>query len=122
MSLLNWIKNALQQDVPNNPAVFELPGEAGQLLAALRHVIDPEVGSDIVSMGLVRGLELDGAAARLRMTLTTPGCPMAGYLLSEVEQVFAAFGIEVDIDLEFEPPWSPAHMSDQGRADVEAGE
>lgn len=122
MSLMKWIKNALQPDVPDNPAVFELPGEEGRLLTALRHVIDPEVGSDIVSMGLVRSLELEGDAARLRMTLTTPGCPMAGYLLAEVDQVFAAFGIDVDIALEFEPPWSPAHMSAQGRADVEAGE
>ncbi|MGH3280753.1 MAG: metal-sulfur cluster assembly factor [Trebonia sp.] len=82
----------------------------------LRDVIDPEVGINIVDLGLVYevGLSSDGIA-QIRMTLTTPGCPLGGYITDSINDTLAGVpGVkDTDVQIIWEPPWDPdAMMSD----------
>jgi metal-sulfur cluster biosynthetic enzyme len=84
------------------------------LREALRQVIDPELGINIVDLGLVYGIDIQGTRVRLSMTMTTPACPLAEYLKA---LVFSALeehvpGVEdLAIDLVWDPPWTEAMMS-----------
>ena len=84
---------------------------------ALRQVVDPELDCNIVDLGLVYGIALDGAKVIVTMTLTTPGCPMHESIAWGVKSALLGLeGIEeVDVLLTWEPPWTPARMSDYGR-------
>ncbi len=113
MTLLDQIKSMFSGDP--SPAVFQLGGEAGRVLGALQRVIDPEVGLDIVTMGLVREVVVAGTHATVVMTLTTRGCPMADALIQEVASAIEGAGLEPRVELMFEPPWSPEHMNEEGR-------
>ena len=87
-------------------------------LFPLRAVIDPELGINIVDLGLVYDARREGAVAKVRMTMTTPACPMGPYLTDEVRNALTTMvsGIEeVEVDLVFEPRWSPAQMTEEAR-------
>jgi metal-sulfur cluster biosynthetic enzyme len=81
----------------------------------LRSVKDPELGVSIVDMGLVYGVEVDGKTAHVTMTLTTPMCPAAGFLVARVEGALRDAGYVPHVDVTFDPPWSPDMMSDELR-------
>jgi metal-sulfur cluster biosynthetic enzyme len=92
---------------------------------ALRGVIDPELGVNIVDLGLVYGVEIDGGRVRVAMTMTTPACPLGDYLRDLVESGIQqrVAGVErVDVDLVWDPPWNPDMMSDAARRRIEGGE
>ena len=96
----------------------------GEIRDALRTVIDPEIGINIVDLGLVYGVEIAGGQVRVIMTMTTPACPLGDYLADLVEsaigQRFA--GVEdVAVDLVWNPPWDPAMMSDAARRQLGGG-
>ncbi|MEG9296328.1 metal-sulfur cluster assembly factor [Mangrovibacillus sp. Mu-81] len=84
------------------------------LMGALEQVVDPELGIDIVNLGLVYDVDLDEEGkATVTMTLTSMGCPLAGTI---VEQVKAALGDlpevkETEVDIVWNPPWSKDKMS-----------
>ncbi|MGE5521078.1 MAG: metal-sulfur cluster assembly factor [Candidatus Dadabacteria bacterium] len=88
-------------------------------LAALHHVIDPEIGLNIVDLGLVYQLDFDESAKDIfmRMTLTTQYCPMGESIrdntISALQQAFP--GYEIDLQLVFDPAWSSARISEQGQ-------
>lgn len=91
--------------------------EPAQLLDRLHEVIDPELGVNIVDLGLIYGIELTDGLASVRMTMTTPACPIGPYLsdqvrwsLLELEGIF-----DVAVEITHEPPWSPERMSDAAR-------
>lgn len=91
------------------------PGtETGQLREALRDVIDPELGIDIVSLGLVYGLEVNDRVAAVVLTTTTPACPLGEYLTDEVRRVLLAGGAvdRVEVVITHEPAWTPEMMAD----------
>ena len=90
---------------------------ADAVLRALGEVLDPELGLDIVSLGLVYELHLMGANVTVSMTLTTPGCPMHGSIRQAVLRTLERLpGIDyVDVQLVWDPPWSPARISEEGR-------
>ena len=91
------------------------PGtETEQLRDALRDVIDPELGIDIVSLGLVYGLEVNNRVAAVVLTTTTPACPLGEYITDEVRQVLLATGAvdRVEVVITHEPAWTPAMMAD----------
>ena len=77
--------------------------------SALKQVIDPEVGVDIVSLGLVYGVEVDGGTVTVTFTLTTPGCPLRSVMTSGVSAtVYALPGVDhVNANLVWEPRWHP---------------
>lgn len=89
---------------------------AERVREALRGVVDPEVGLDVVAMGLVYGVAVEGARVRVRHTLTTPGCPMGDVLRRGIEEAVRSLaGVEeVETELVWEPRWH-AGMID-GRA------
>jgi metal-sulfur cluster biosynthetic enzyme len=80
----------------------------------LKQVYDPEIPMNIVDLGLIYGMEWSGDDVKLKMTLTAPGCPVAGILAEEVktvvEKVPKVHGATVE--LVWEPPWTPDRMSD----------
>lgn len=87
------------------------------VLAALSEVIDPELGLDIVSLGLVYGIEDEGDAVAVTYTLTSPGCPLGDEIAARiVEEVGAvARGTRVEPRLVFSPPWTPERISEDAR-------
>jgi len=87
------------------------------LLSALRNVVDPEVGLDIVTMGLVYGVEVSCDEIRVTMTLTTPGCPIGQTLIGMAYEALGrvAGSRRVRLELAWDPPWSPAMISAEGR-------
>lgn len=88
---------------------------------ALRQVIDPEIGCNIVDLGLVYGTAITGAKVTVQMTLTTPGCPMGESIAQGVQ--WALLGIEAvedaAVEIVWDPPWNPSMMSEIGRAAAE---
>lgn len=76
---------------------------------ALEKVIDPEVGLDVVTMGMVYGVEIDRGEVTVRYTLTTPGCPMEGPITQGIVAVVSALeGVTgVNAELVWEPAWNP---------------
>jgi metal-sulfur cluster biosynthetic enzyme len=84
---------------------------------ALATVEDPELGLDIVSLGLVYGIECDGGRARVVFSLTSMGCPIGPMIERDiVEAAGRVEGVEaVEVELVFDPPWSPERMSDDAK-------
>jgi metal-sulfur cluster biosynthetic enzyme len=80
----------------------------------LKQIYDPEIPMNIVDLGLIYGFEWQGDDVTLKMTLTAPGCPVAGILAEEVknaiEKVPLIHGAKVD--LIWDPPWTPERMSE----------
>lgn len=92
-----------------------------EVLRALRVVVDPELGVDVVSLGLVYGAERDGPRARVVMTMTSPACPLGEVITADARAAVESLvpGVRaVDVELVFEPPWSPERMSDDARAQL----
>jgi len=84
----------------------------------LRTVIDPELGVNIVDLGLVYDIESgDDGVVGIEMTLTTPGCPLGGFLDDQIRGALTALPQvrDVRVELVWEPPWSPEAMSDAAK-------
>jgi FeS assembly SUF system protein len=98
---------------PKDPGVPVATEEA--VVEALRTVYDPEIPVNIYDLGLIYDLKIEESGdATVTMTLTAPACPVAGSMPKEVaERVAAVEGIgEVDVVLTWDPPWTPANMSE----------
>ncbi len=95
-----------------------VPGEA-EVREALRAVIDPEIGLNIVDLGLVYDVQIaaETGAVAVEMTLTTPGCPLHAVIDSAVREVLGDLaGVRsVALDLVWSPPWTPEMISPEGR-------
>ena len=89
-----------------------------QIADALKHVIDPEVGINIVDLGLVYDIQIEDDTVALALTMTTPACPMSSYIKRHAATMLDGVpGVErVQIDLVWEPPWSPAMIEPEIRA------
>jgi FeS assembly SUF system protein len=91
---------------------------SAEIVAALKTVFDPEIPADIYELGLIYKVDIsDERAVDVTMTLTTPNCPAAGELPTQVENAIASVpGVGVvNINLVWEPAWSPDRMSDEAR-------
>ena len=85
---------------------------------ALRKVIDPEIGMNIVDVGLIYRIAIEGNSVLVEMTMTSPACPMGEMIFEDVTAVLRDClppGFELDVQLVWEPPWSPALMSEKAR-------
>ena len=81
----------------------------------LKNVIDPEIGIDMINLGLVYDVKVDGSSVYVVMTLTSPGCPVAGMFINAVHAaVMSVPGVtECKVDLTFSPPWDPRTMASE---------
>ena len=88
------------------------------LVAALKTVFDPEIPVDIYELGLIYRLDVDDDRnIEVDMTLTAPGCPVAGDMPSWVENAVSSVPgvMQVKVNLVFDPPWDPSRMSEEAR-------
>lgn len=86
--------------------------------AALRTVIDPEVGVNVVDLGLVYGIEPLDNGVRVLMTMTTPACPLGPMIVDQAKDAIHEAHpqlAEVEVDLVWYPPWSAELMSEDAR-------
>jgi metal-sulfur cluster biosynthetic enzyme len=86
---------------------------------ALRTVEDPEAGMNIVDLGLVYGVSVEPGKVRVEMTMTSPACPVGAYLVDESGAAIRAVapeGTDVQVDLVWEPPWTPERMSPEAQS------
>lgn len=93
-----------------------------EITVALREVIDPEVDINIIDLGLVYAIRIHEQHILIRMTMTTPACPLHASIRAEVETAIRRRMpkvVEVQIELVWDPPWHPAKMS--GRAKRQLG-
>jgi FeS assembly SUF system protein len=91
---------------------------SAEIVAALKTVFDPEIPADIYELGLIYKVDIsDERAVDVTMTLTTPNCPAAGELPTQVENAIASVpGVGVvNVNLVWDPAWSPDRMSDEAR-------
>ncbi len=83
----------------------------------LGNIYDPEIPVDIVNLGLVYKVEINGGEVKILMTMTSPGCPAAGQIVAEAKMLTAEIeGVEkADVEVVWDPPWSPEMMSEAAR-------
>jgi len=97
----------------------DAPSKLEQIVReALSQVIDPEVGENIVDLGLVYGIEIDENVAKVNLTMTSPACPMGEMLLDDIHATLTRIlpnTMTFDINLVWEPPWSPDMMSAEAK-------
>lgn len=88
------------------------------ILSALGGVLDPELGLDVVSLGLVYGITVDEAGVRVQLGTTTPTCPLGEQLVREAEARLAPLAGDrpLRVELVRTPPWTPERMSPEARA------
>ena len=93
-----------------------MPSE-NDLLEALRQVEDPELGMDVVDLGLVYEVAVDGPNVKILYSLTSVGCPAGPLIAGDMERVSREVpGVEdVELELTFDPPWTPDKMSDYAK-------
>jgi FeS assembly SUF system protein len=96
----------------------ELDRLTADIVAALKTVYDPEIPADIYELGLIYRVDIDDSRnIEIDMTLTAPGCPVAGEMPGWVENAVSLVpGVaNVTVNMLFDPPWDPSRMSDEAR-------
>jgi FeS assembly SUF system protein len=116
------------QDAPNaaafNGSTFapeELERMTADIIAALKTVYDPEIPSDIYELGLIYKVDIeDDRTVKIDMTLTAPGCPVAGEMPGWVQNAVAGVEgvMDVEVNMVFDPPWTPDRMSEEAQIAV----
>jgi metal-sulfur cluster biosynthetic enzyme len=88
-----------------------------EVVEALRGVEDPELGMDIVELGLFYDAEIEGPNVKVTHTLTSMGCPAGPMIMEDIDRVVRQIpGVEdVHIELTWDPPWTPDRMSDDAK-------
>lgn len=88
-----------------------------QVIDKLKECLDPELGVNIVDLGLVYGVNIEGSRIQVLMTLTTPGCPLDAYFTRDITTRLKSLkGIsDVAVELTFDPPWNPTSMSKESK-------
>lgn len=117
MTFRDTMNAAEMAAAPAIPQV-ELDRMTDELIAAFKTVFDPEIPVDVYELGLIYKVDIDDdRKVDIEMTLTAPGCPVAGDMPGWIEN--AAKTVEgvadVEVRLTFDPPWTPARMSDEAR-------
>ena len=109
---------AIEGEAPSSIPPEELERLREDIVAALKTVFDPEIPVDIYELGLIYTIDVDDDRnIDIEMTLTAPGCPVAGDMPGWVENAVASVaGVgQVSVKLTFEPPWDMSRMSDEAR-------
>lgn len=99
----------------------ELARLTDDIVSALKTVYDPEIPADIYELGLVYKIDIeDDRSVKIDMTLTAPGCPVAGEMPGWVQNAVGAVeGVsDVEVNMTFDPPWTPDRMSEEAQVAV----
>jgi metal-sulfur cluster biosynthetic enzyme len=102
------MKTADSMVMPNEEAVRQ----------ALRKVIDPEVGMNVVDLGLVYNIAVASGKVRVDLTMTTPACPMSSLIVEDALREIQAItpsSADIDIQLVWDPPWNSSMLSEQAK-------
>jgi FeS assembly SUF system protein len=113
-------KSAGAETVSAIPAE-ELARLTDDIVSALKTVYDPEIPADIYELGLVYKIDIeDDRSVKIDMTLTAPGCPVAGEMPGWVQNAVGAVeGVaDVEVNMTFDPPWTPDRMSEEAQVAV----
>ncbi len=102
------------------PAPGAAPANAADLEEALRDVIDPELGINVVDLGLVYGIALEGSTAVIDMTLTSAACPLTDVIEDQSAQALDGLVDGFRINWVWMPPWGPEKITDDGREQMRA--
>ena len=88
-----------------------------EIITAMKQVEDPELGVNVVDLGLVYGVEQDDGKVQINMTLTSMGCPLTEQIMGDAQAVVGSLeGVEsVDVNFVWDPPWTPEKMTEEGR-------
>jgi metal-sulfur cluster biosynthetic enzyme len=110
----------LAEDRIDLASLLAEPVDESDLMDRLHGVIDPELGVNIVDLGLVNGAEVVDGVAHVRVTTTTPACPLGSYMTGEIRR--ALFGVDkvldVQVEVTYEPRWSVNRMTDAAKAQL----
>jgi metal-sulfur cluster biosynthetic enzyme len=109
--------SALSPAQIDNPPDPDRPLAEDLVYEALRKCHDPEIPVNIVDLGLIYDVRINGDHVEVKMTLTTQGCGMGGYIASEAEEQLRALpGVrEAKVEVVWDPPWDPSMISPEGR-------
>jgi FeS assembly SUF system protein len=117
----DYLAGFLAGETESKPAAADNDELKDRIVEALKSVYDPEIPVDIYELGLIYDIEVseDGDAV-VTMTLTTPHCPVAESMPSEVElRVLSVPGVrDAEVKLVWDPPWDPSKMSDEARLEL----
>jgi metal-sulfur cluster biosynthetic enzyme len=93
-----------------------------EIIEAMKRVDDPEIGMNIVDLGLVYGLDYDDdkGAAHVDLTLTSPGCPLGPEIIRDIKEEVLSIEdvLQVEVDLVWRPLWNPTMMSDYAKEEL----
>ena len=88
----------------------------------LRQVVDPELGMNIIDLGLIYDIAIENNQVRILLTMTSAACPLAGVITDDVRTILSPLGFDhIDIQLTFDPPWSPDKMTADARQQLGLG-
>ena len=87
------------------------------VMKTLKKCLDPEIGISILDLGFIYDVKINENKVHIKMTLTTPGCPMHSFIVEDVRNKLKEIkGVkEVNVDLVWDPPWTPDRMSDEAK-------
>jgi len=106
-------------EAPAGPLASNSENE--DILEALRDVVDPELGINVVDLGLVYGITLDGERnAAIDMTLTSAACPLTDVIEDQAREALEGVVNDFRINWVWLPPWGPEHITDDGREQLRA--
>ncbi len=88
-----------------------------EVIATLKKCYDPEIPINLVDLGLIYDVQIDGENVLVKMTLTAPGCPASGMISMDIKKKLEAVpGVaKVDVQVVWDPPWSPSMMSESAK-------
>ena len=107
---------------PAPPATGALAPLEDRVWSALAEIDDPEMPINLVDLGVIYGVEVGSGTVRLRLTFTAMGCPASDMIIGDIrERLLSEPGVrEVDIEVVWDPPWSSARLTPEGRARLHA--
>jgi metal-sulfur cluster biosynthetic enzyme len=113
-------ENAATQDTEPE-VITELTPEQEDVLEALRDVVDPELGINVVDLGLVYGVDVDGdRVATIDMTLTSAACPLTDVIEDQARDALDGVVTDFRINWVWMPPWGPENITEDGREQLRA--
>ncbi len=107
----------MSEETDTAEIIGETDIDVSKVYEALRECYDPEIPVNIVDLGLIYNLRIEGSTVDVTMSLTAIGCPVAGEVMAEVEQrVREVPSVEqVNVTLTFDPPWTPDRMTEDAK-------